>query len=262
MTTRDDLISALNLIFGHGLLKKVQTMDRSANGIQVQGAPKVTKVALGVSINLEFLQKAHSWGAEFVIAHHGLNLSDKYVYNARLDRAAQARLKFIFQHGLTVASYHAALDVHPQIGNNAQIIKRLGSTPTGESYFQDWGWIGEFDRPVLATKLKDVCQNLFGHDVFAVTSGPKKIKRLGVCSGAAKPVGETLFELYDANIDLHLSGEISEGLDHIASESGFNYFACGHYATETLGVQALGKKLQQQFGSQLQAKFIDVPSIL
>ena len=60
MVNRDELIDFIHQTIGHELLDKVQSFDQSANGIQVLGDKKVESVALGVSINLEFLQKSQA----------------------------------------------------------------------------------------------------------------------------------------------------------------------------------------------------------
>ncbi len=44
---------------------------------------------------------------------------------------------------------------------------------------------------------------------------------------------------------------------HAAAELGMNVLYGGHYATETLGVQALARHLHEQFG--LDWVFVDVP---
>jgi len=43
---------------------------------------------------------------------------------------------------------------------------------------------------------------------------------------------------------------------HLAAELGINAVFCGHYATETFGVRALGALLQRRFG--VKAQFIDL----
>ncbi len=43
-----------------------------------------------------------------------------------------------------------------------------------------------------------------------------------------------------------------------AREGGLHFLACGHYATETLGVRRLGDLLAERFG--VEHRFIDVPN--
>jgi len=262
MIKRDALISSIHSIIGEDLLAKANQVDDNANGVQVHGAGEVTKLALGVSTGLDFFREAVSSGAQMCVTHHGLHLSDRYLYNSRLDQAQQAVLKFVFESNLTVAGYHYSLDAHPQIGNNAVIIRELGAKRLDIPYFEDWGWVAEFDQSQNVEKLAEKCSDLFSHDVFAVYAGPKTVRRIGVVSGGGKPAGKWMHEIYDKGVELHLTGEIAEGGPSIAKDAGFNYFAYGHYATEVFGVQELGKKIKEHYQDELEVEFIDIPNPL
>lgn len=262
MIKRNVLIDFINQTIGKDLLERVQNFDTNCNGIQIFGKEEVDKVALGVSVSLAYLQKAVDFGADFSITHHSLNISDRYIYNSRLDLAAQKRLKFVFANNLTVAAYHAALDIQPEFGNNATIIRLLGAKKTDISFFEGYGWIAEFDKPKDVYELEKKCKQIFKHGIYAVYGGPKIVKRIGVCSGGAKPAGETVFEIAEKGVELHIAGEIAENGDHLALDAGFNYFSCGHYATEVFGVQELGIKIKVEFGDKIEVKFIDIPSLL
>ena len=262
MVKRDELIKTINKIIGSDLLAKANKVDQNANGVQVHGVDGVNKIALGVSTSMDFFEEAVDSGAEFCITHHGLHLSEKYMYNSLLNKSQQSILKYVFANNLTVSGYHYSLDAHHEIGNNATIIKLLGAKFTNEPYFEEWGWVGEFDREVEAEELASICAKVFEHDIFAVYGGPAKIRRIGVCSGGAKPVDADIHEIAAKNIDLHLAGEIAEGGPAIARECGFNYFAAGHYATEVFGVQELGKKIKSHYKDMLEVEFIDIPNPL
>jgi putative NIF3 family GTP cyclohydrolase 1 type 2 len=45
---------------------------------------------------------------------------------------------------------------------------------------------------------------------------------------------------------------------HKAQEAGLHFVAAGHYATERIGIRALGEHLAARFG--LEAEFIDIPN--
>jgi len=261
---RDKLVEFIKKTVGKELLEKAAKVDTRANGVQIHGKDEIKKVVLGVSANLDFFKEAVKAGADFCIFHHGLSFVNNQL-NQRLNPAIQKRLKIIFDNNLTVAGYHYCLDAHPTIGNNAVIIKKLGARRLNEPYFElegaAWGWIAEFNKTQDVKKLAEKCSEVFSHDVFAVYAGSKKVKRIGVCSGGAKPYKESLFEVIDKKIELHISGEIVEGSSSLAKEIGFNYFACGHYATEVFGVQELGLKIKKAF-PQLKVEFIDIPNPL
>lgn len=262
MVLRDELIQTIHNLLGESLLIKANKIDENANGVQIHGSKEVTKIALGVSTSLDFFKEAVGSHAEFCLTHHGLHLSPRYLYNSRLDQSQQTVLKYVFAHDLTVAGYHYSLDSHPVFGNNATIIDLLGAKRLEIPYFEEWGFIGEFGQPMDVKEIAEKLAAITSHDVFAVYGGPKKIKRIGVCSGGAKPSGKTLHEIYEKGVELHIAGEIAEGGPAIAKDAGFNYFSAGHYATEVFGVQELGKKIKEHFKSKLAVEFIDIPNPL
>jgi dinuclear metal center YbgI/SA1388 family protein len=254
MVNRDRLIEYINDIFGEELLGKAKQKDEMANGVQFLGKKEVNKVALGVSLNEEFLEKAIKWGAEFCLFHHGF---DVRTYKSLFSESSQKRLRLIFKNDLTIAAYHYALDAHPDIGNNAVILEKLGAD-MDESFFDDWGYMGVFPEPKSVKKLKEKCEQIFKHKVFSVYGSKKKISKVGVCSGGAKPYAENISEMQEEGIDLFISGETSESSPHRMKENGISYFVCGHYATEVFGVKALEKDLKKEFTGKLEVKFIDV----
>lgn len=262
MVKRDELVKLIEDTVGQELLTKARHVDVSANGVQVHGKSDIRKLALGVSCNLNFLHEAVSAGADLTLTHHGLNLSPKYVIGARLDPAAQGRLQFVFENNLTVAAFHYALDAQPEFGNSATIIRELGAKRTGETYFDEWGYVGEFDKPRRAEELAKQCAELFSHDIYAVYSGREMVRRIGVATGGARLAGQELFEALDKKVDVHITGEIAEGHDHLVKECGITYFAGGHYATEVFGVQELGKRIKAHYKDKLEVEFIDVPNPL
>ena len=181
------------------------------------------------------------------------------MYKSRFPTFAQKRLKLIVKNNLTIAGFHYVLDAHPSLGNNAVIIRELGAK-IKEPLFQEWGYTAEFTKPQEVKNLQERCAKLFEHDVFAVFSGPEKVTTIGVVSGAGKPYGEHLAEMEEKGVQLFITGEPSESVPHKMKESGINYFACGHYATEVFGVQELGKVIKAEFKDKLEVEFIDIPN--
>lgn len=256
MVKRDEIIEYIYSIFGEELLAKALAKDEVANGVQTLGGENVEKVALGVTLNEEFLKKAIDWGSNFCIFHHGL---DPRTYKSRLGISLQKRLKLIFDNKMTIAGFHGALDMHPEIGNNAMIIKKLGAK-IKEPLFDEWGYVAEFEKPQDLVELADKCEHLFHHDIFVVDADKKRVKRIGVVSGAAKPYQENIAEMETKGVELFISGEPSESVPHRMQESGIAYFVCGHYATEKFGVQELGEKIKSKFKDKVEVKFIEVPN--
>jgi len=256
MVKRDELIKFIYQTIGEEFLEKALLKDEMANGVQFLGNEEVNKVALGTSLNEDFLKEAVKAKSQLCIFHHGL---DARVWKSRYPTFIQKRLKVIYENKLTVMGFHYALDAHPEIGNNATIIKKLGAT-IKEPLFEEWGYVAEFPTPEDINELSKKCAKLFEHDIFAVYSGPKKITTIGVVSGGAKPAAASLAEMEAKGVELFICGEPSEYVPHAMKESGINYFAGGHYATEVFGVQELGKKIKERFKDKLEVEFIDIPN--
>ena len=262
MVKRDDLIGKIEDLIGVELIARARLKDIYSNGVQIHGSSDVNKIALGVSLTHDFLTEAVAAGAQFCLAHHGLDLTSHNIVSSRMHSGLQRDLKYIFANNLTVAGYHYSLDAQREFGNNATITKELGATITTESYYDEWGFVAEFDNPISATVLATRLAEITTHDVFTIYGGPKMVKRIGVCTGGAKPYDRSLFEIIDKKIDAHISGEIIEPGIAQAEGVGYNYYAAGHYATEVFGVQELGKRLKSYYGDKLEVEFIDIPNPL
>lgn len=256
MIKRDELIKFINQTIGEELIQKALAKDEVANGVQFLGSEEVKKAALGVSCNEEFLLGAVKAGAQFCIFHHGL---DTRVWKSRYPLFAQKRLKVITENKLTVMGLHYVLDSHPEIGNNAMIIKLLGAK-IKEPLFEEWGYTAEFEQLQNVEELKTKCAKLFNHEIFSVLTGLKKVKTIGVVSGAGKPEVADIAEMEAKGVELFISGETSEWIVYQMKESGINYFCGGHYATEVFGIQELGKKIKEKFKNNLEVEFIDIPN--
>lgn len=256
MLKRDVIIKFIYDYFGKELLKEAAYKEEFANGVQILGGMEVNKVVLGASLNEDFLEEAIKQGSNFCIFHHGF---DHRVYKGRYPLSTQKRLKLIFNHELTIMGFHYILDSHPKIGNNATIIKKLGGKIVDRIY-EDYGWIAKFDKARDVQFLAKKCSEIFEHDVFAVYTGPKLVKTIGVVSGAGKPYAQHIAEMEEKGVELFISGETSESVPNRMKESGINYFACGHYATEVFGVQELGKVIKSHFKEKLEVEFIEIPN--
>jgi len=258
MVKRDEITKFLNQYFGSILLEKAKRVDPTmANDIQLQGKDKVSKLILGVSLSVDFLNEAVKAATDFIIVHHGLKFTD-VVY---LNNSWKKRLKILLENDLSLAGYHFVLDSHPKIGNNAVIIKKLGGRLI-EPIFDDFGWVAELPEPQDVKLLSKKCSQIFNNDVFAVFGGPAKVKRLAVVSGGGVPYEKPIQEFLAKGVELYITGEVRESRPAVFKEININYFSGGHYATEVFGVQELGKIIKAEFKDKLEVEFIDVPNVL
>ena len=224
------------------------------NGLQVRGREEVRVIATGVSASLHLFQETVAHGADALLVHHGLNLPP----GALFDTIFTQRVRFLFEHELSLIGYHYLLDSHPQVGHNVQIIRGLGAKPT-EPYGKDgWGWYGEFVTPVALDHLVAECQRLFGQARASYLFGPSQIQRLVAVSGKGAPNVGDMEGLIREKVDLYITGEPHEWNRESFREAGISFIAGGHYNTEKLGVLALGDVIRRQF--DVEVEFIDLPN--
>lgn len=241
---RDAIVAFLNEYLAIGKFR-----DICPNGVQVIGKPKIRRVALGVSANLELIEQAARVNVDLIICHHGL-FTDRDP-RPILERQKR-RLQALFDADITLLGYHLPLDAHPEIGNNALWLRRLGfsveSLDFGQFQGQAIGAIGLREQPLPFARLVEQVAEVAGAQPRVYAHGPALVRRLAVATGAAPG---SLAEAVARGCDAYLTGEAAEGTQAIAREEGANFIAAGHYNTERLGVQALGELLRERFGVEM-----------
>ena len=234
MAHRDDIVA-----FANAVLEVEKWQEFAPPGLQVLGADEVTRIACGVSCSLELFERAARSGAQLILVHHGLFWrNEPLVVDARL----RGRLAALFAADMSLVAYHLALDAHPELGNSAQLARRLGIRLDGT--FARVGVGGSLETP---TSIQDFAERV-GETVAArplvFPEGPPEIRRVAVSTGAA---GYDLIAAAHEGYDCLVTGEPEEPSLHTARELGIHLVAAGHHATERLGVQALAARLAEEF---------------
>jgi dinuclear metal center YbgI/SA1388 family protein len=224
------------------------------NGLQVRGREEVNRLATGVSASLRLFEEAVARNADAILVHHGLNMPPGML----LDSICTQRLRFLFEHDLSLIGYHYLLDSHPEVGHNALIIKGLGAQPTEPYGEPGWGWYGEFETPVGLDHLQAECQRMFGQLRASYLFGPAEVRRLVAVSGKGAPGYSDMEGLVRDKVDLFITGEPHEWNRELFREAGISFLAGGHYHTEKLGVLALGDVIRERF--DVEVEFIDLPN--
>ncbi|MGL6279190.1 MAG: Nif3-like dinuclear metal center hexameric protein, partial [Gaiella sp.] len=243
-----DLVQAAHE--GYDALLEVERWPEFAPpGLQVVGASEVTRIVCGVSASRALLEQAVELGAELVLVHHGLFWrNEPLVVDARL----RGRLEALFRGDASLVAYHLALDAHAELGNAAQLARRLGLVPGGP--FGPFG-VG-CDQP--PSTLDDLVARVAAQTERAplvLAHGPEEVRRVAVATGAA---GYDLVRAAHEGFDVLLTGEPEEPNLHAAQELGIHLIAAGHHATERYGVQALAAALANRF--DLDWSYVEVPN--
>lgn len=229
--------------------------DYGPNGLQVEGRDDVALLVTGVSACRTLFERAAELEADAILVHHGLfwDGDDRVLTGLRYRRVAA-----LIRSDVNLLAYHLPLDRHPIVGNNAVAVQRFGITdprPFGEHDGLAVGFGGALPHPMQPEAFAHRCLEVFGQEPLAFPHGPDPIRSAAFVSGAAQSLFlAAIAEEYDA----YVTGEASEWVMNVARESATHYFAAGHYATERLGVQALGVHLAEHF--DLEVEFVDVPN--
>ncbi|MGF1548487.1 MAG: Nif3-like dinuclear metal center hexameric protein [Thiotrichales bacterium] len=224
--------------------------DACPNGLQVEGRARVECLVTGVTACRALLDAAVAARADAVLVHHGYFWRNEPVVVTGM---RMRRLKTLLQNDVSLLAYHLPLDVHPELGNNAQFARRLDLEIVGPLNADGVGNFGRLRNPVDLSRLGAILATNLGRVPLIIPGGDHGIETVAWCTGAAQGYIEQAAAL---GVDAFISGEISEQTVHVAREAGVHYFAAGHHATERYGVQAVGALLAARFG--IEHRFIDI----
>lgn len=237
------------------ILKPNKFKDYAPNGLQVQGTDEISKVVTGVTACQALIDEAVRLNADALLVHHG------YFWKGEsqvLTGIKYQRISTLIKNDINLFAYHLPLDAHPDLGNNAQLVKMFGlKRPRPlQSYLpleESIGVIAEFDEPVLVSDVKRVFEMALGREVLFEAAGKDRIQTVALCSGGAQGyIGQAI----EMGADLYLTGEVSEQTIHLAREHGIHFVAAGHHATERYGAKAIADYIQSTLG--LEACFVDI----
>ena len=214
----------------------------AVNGLQVENGGVVARILAAVDASQASIEAAARQPGTLLLVHHGLLWDGNRPVTERRYR----RLRAAIMGEVAVYSAHLPLDAHPEVGNNVLLARRLGMTVTGPfGRYKDvdiglHGVIDE-DRDALCARLTQA----LGSPVRLIGGGPQRTRRVALITGGA---GSSVVEAAARGCDTYITGEGSHHTWFDAMEGGVNLIYAGHWATETLGVQALAAKVATEFG--------------
>jgi len=230
----------------NSLLQPERFSDYCPNGLQIEGMPEINKIVTGVTASMDLLIAAHESNADAILVHHG------YFWRGEtlpITGIKKMRIKFLLKHDINLFAYHLPLDMHPELGNNVMLANQLGLKVKS---WTDMLALVDLKKPQTLQSFVELVDEKLNRKSVVIGDLNKLIKRIALCTGAAQGYIE---QAVAANVDVYLSGEISEQTVHVARETGVSYICAGHHATERYGIKALGEHLAQKFG--LLHEFID-----
>ncbi len=233
--------------FLDGLLRVSEVPDEpnALNGLQAENRGRVGRVVAAVDASLETIEGIQPGDPALLLVHHGLFWDGNVPLTGRRYR----RVRALLERDVALYSAHIPLDLHPEVGNNVELARRIGVSVEG--------WFGAYrgipigvwgappptlaERTALAAALEVELQTT----ARLIPGGPVRIERLGIVTGGA---GSMIAAARAVGLDTFITGEGAHHTYFDATEWGLNVIYAGHYATEQLGVQALARRLQSEFG--------------
>lgn len=254
MVTNRSLETALD-----DLLDSSRFTDYGPNGLQVEGRPEINRVITAVTASLRAIEAAVAGGADALVVHHGIfwNHQSPVLRGHHLKR-----VRALLEAGVNLYAYHLPLDHHPEVGNNAPVLRGLGVEdlePFAEAKGATIGWKGRLPEPRPAAEFLSALRSLYGLEetapLHAFLEGPDPVRSVGICSGGAQgALGTAIAE----GLDAFVTGEISEYNLHLAREEGIHHVSVGHHVSERIGPRLLADWLEREQG--LEARFLDFPN--
>jgi len=226
--------------------------DYAPNGLQVEGRQMIRKLVTGVTASLSLIDAAINANADAILVHHGYFWKGE---DASITGMKGRRIRQLLKHDISLLAYHLPLDAHPEWGNNRAFADLMGFTTTGALYPTEKypvGNIGSCEPCTPAEMMQRItCQ--LGRTPVHLPGGGEQIRKVAWCTGGAQ---DFIAQAAQMGCDAYLSGEVSERTFYEAAEFGIHYFARGHHATETGGVQRLGRAISTQLG--IEVEFINI----
>ncbi|NOJ24424.1 Nif3-like dinuclear metal center hexameric protein [Vibrio coralliilyticus] len=228
--------------------------DYAPNGLQVEGKTEIKRVVTGVTASQALINKAVELKADAVLVHHG------YFWKGEPEpiRGMKGnRIRTLIKNDINLFGYHLPLDIHPELGNNAELARLLEIDVEGglEGHPQSVAMFGRLKQPMTGADFSAKIEKVLSRTPLHISpdNADKIIETVGWCTGG----GQDFIELaVKHGLDAFISGEISERTTYTAREMDIHYFAAGHHATERYGIKALGEWLAKEH--DLDVEFIDI----
>ena len=101
---------------------EIKDYDGAVNGLQVENRGHVSRVAAAVDATAATVRLAIEECADLLLVHHGLFWGTSHPWTGK----RYDLIRTLVENNLAIYSSHLPLDMHPKLGNNAQLAAALG----------------------------------------------------------------------------------------------------------------------------------------
>src|SRR5689334_10075196 len=123
-----DLAVLVSYLDGYLRIAQVADAPNALNGLQVGNGGTINRAAAAVDLCDATVGMAAEQGADLLLVHHGLFWGGLQPLTGRTHR----RVTGLIMKNIALYSAHLPLDVHPDVGNNAVLARKLGVSLQGE----------------------------------------------------------------------------------------------------------------------------------
>src|SRR5213594_4315715 len=122
-----ELTALASYLDGYLRVADVPDAPHAVNGLQIANTGTVSRVAAAVDLCEATVRLAAEQGADLLLVHHGLFWRGL----GPLSGPAYRRIAGLIRHNIALYSAHIPLDLHPEVGNNVVLARKLGVAPCG-----------------------------------------------------------------------------------------------------------------------------------
>src|SRR5213082_354201 len=113
---------------------EIEDWPNSLNGLQIENSGSITKIGAAVDVSTRVLSEAAEKDLDLLLVHHGLFWPGLQPITRSLHR----QLRLAFENDIALYSAHLPLDIHPKVGNNAQLVAAHG-LKSAQPFLEDKG---------------------------------------------------------------------------------------------------------------------------
>ena len=156
--------------------------DHALNGLQIENSGRITRIGAAVDVSTRVLTEAQKRDVDLLIVHHGLFWPGLQSIQGALRR----QLRLAFENDIALYSAHLPLDIHPKVGNNAQLSAALG-LKAPQPFLEEKGQpVGlKLRGSISCGELVRKLQKALNGPVKIFDFGPKQARAIGIVTGAA-----------------------------------------------------------------------------
>jgi len=250
MRSLDEIVSYCN---ERTRSQEIADFPGALNGLQFSNNGQISKIGAAVDAGLVPFKKAIDARIDLLVVHHGM------FWNApeRIIGSEFEKIRTLIEGNLAVYSCHLPLDAHPEIGNSACLAKKIEAPASGSFLPYEGTDIGLVcDWGKSRDELKTALENEFSNGVASIEYGSSAPGKICIVTGSGNSVVD---QIESTGSDTLITGELKQHFYNVAQERGLNLYACGHYATETFGVDALAKEVSSKFNLPYEFISTDCP---